>query len=51
MHVVKMNLIWLHNQLTTYMAEDYGLYDAGHPINVGESLELLLVIVTFDIEL
>ena len=49
MHMVKMNLIWFHNQLTTYIAEDYG--DAGHPVNVGESLELLLVIVTFDIEL
>ena len=46
-----MNLIWLHNQLTTYMAEDYGLNDAGHPVNIGESLGLLLLIVTLDKEL
>lgn len=49
--MVKINLIWLHNQWTTYIAEDYGLYDAGHPINVVESLELLLLIVTLDNEL
>ena len=46
-----MNLIWLHNQLTTYMAEDYGLNDADHSVQAGESLELLLLIVTLDKEL
>ena len=46
-----MNLIWLHNQLTTYMAEDYGLNDAGHPVNIDERLGLLHLIATLDIEL
>ena len=46
-----MNLIWFHNQLTTYMAEYHGLSNADHSVQVGESLELLLLIVTLDKEL
>ena len=46
-----MNLIWFHNQWTTYMAEHHGLSDADHSIQVGKSLELLLLIVALDKEL
>ena len=46
-----MNLIWFHNQWTTYMAEHHGLSDADHSVQVGESLELLLLIVALDKEL
>ena len=46
-----MNLIWFHNQWTTYMAEHHGLSDADHPVQVGKSLELLLLVVALDKEL